>query len=194
MATVAQTIAFMRQRSPRVQFHLHAGDDLYAADYLDKGLADFAVMCEPASFINYHTRRLPEADAWGVYMRPDDPLAARESVRPADLVGRACYLSQQQSSLEHETSPFRNWLGEYHGQIAQAGTYDLVRNAIELTWYDEGALVIAFANLGANEKDGVVFRPFEPLLETSTVLAWKRHRTFGEAAQVFLNAMLDVLR
>ena len=42
---------------------------------------------------------------------------------------------------------------------------------------------------GGYDDDDVTFRPFEPRLETSSVFAWKRHRTFSEASRVFLDTM-----
>lgn len=188
MRQVAQTIAEIHQTHPRIEFHLHTGDDLQASDMLDKGLADFAVICKPANLVNYHTRDLPDKDVWGVLVRVDDPLAAGEGVTPEQLAKRSAYFSRQQVSLSHETSPLRNWLGSYRGRTRQAGTLDLVRNAGAMVAAGD-ALAVTFEGVGGYDTDELVFRPFEPRLETGSVLAWKRHRAFGEASRVFLDAI-----
>lgn len=51
------------------------------------------------------------------------------------------------------------------------------------------ALAVTFRGIGGYDGDELVFRPFEPRLETGSVLAWKRYRTFSEASCVFLDAM-----
>lgn len=192
MRLVAQVVTKVHQAHPQIEFHLHTGDDLQASDMLDKGLADFAVICKPASLVNYHTRELPEKDVWGVLMRADDPLANESGVTPAQLAKRSAYFSRQQVSLSHETNPFRNWLGHYRGRTKQAGTLDLARNAAAMVAAGD-ALAITFEGIGGYDGDGLVFRPFEPRLETGSVFAWKRHRTFNEAGRVFLEAMKEQL-
>ena len=188
MRLVARVIAEIHEAHPKIEFHLHTGDDLQASDMLDKGLADFAVICQPANLVNYHTRELPDKDVWGVLMRSDDPLAAGEGVTPAQLAKRSCYFSRQQVSLSHETNPLRNWLGHYRGHTRQAGTLDLVRNAGAMVAAGD-ALAVTFQGIGGYDTDELTFRPFEPRLETGSVFAWKRHRTFSEASRVFLDAM-----
>ena len=188
MRTVARVITAVHQAHPQIQFHLHTGDDLQASDMIDKGLADFAVICEPANLVNYHTRKLPERDVWGVLMRTDDPLANETGVTAAQLAKRSAYFSRQQVSLSHETNPFRNWLGHYRGRPQQAGTLYPVRNAGAMVAAGD-ALAVTFEGVGGYDGDGLVFRPFEPRFETSSVFAWKRHRTFSEASRVFLDTM-----
>ena len=51
------------------------------------------------------------------------------------------------------------------------------------------ALAVTFQGIGGYDTDELTFRPFEPRLETGSVFAWKRHRTFSEASRVFLDAM-----
>lgn len=188
MRLVARTVTEVHQKHPRIEFHLHTGDDTQASDMLDKGLADFAVICQPANLVNYHTRKLPDKDVWGVLMRADDPLANETGVTAAQLAKRSAYFSRQQVSLSHETNPFRNWLGHYRGRTKQAGTLDLVRNAGAMVAAGD-TLAVTFEGVGGYDGDGLVFRPFEPRFETSSVFAWKRHRTFSEASRVFLDTM-----
>jgi DNA-binding transcriptional LysR family regulator len=188
MRLVARVIAEVHQDHPRIEFHLHTGDDLQASDMLDKGLADFAVICKPANLVNYHTCDLPDKDVWGVLVRADDPLAQEKGVTPAQLAKRSAYFSRQQVSLSHETSPLRNWLGRYRGRVRQTGTLDLVRNAGAMVAAGD-AVAVTFEGVGGYDTDGLVFCPFEPRLETGSVFAWKRHRTFSEASRVFLDAI-----
>ncbi len=192
MHCVARVITELHEQYPGISLHLHTGDDTQASDMLDKGLADFAVICQPAYVVNYHTRKLPDKDVWGVLMRVDDPLAVGEGVTAAQLAKRPCYLSRQQVNLSHETNPLRNWLGHYRGRVKQIGTLDLVRNAGAMVAAGD-ALAVTFQGIGGYDTDKLTFRPFEPRLETGSVFAWKRHRTFNEASRVFLDAIKERL-
>lgn len=121
-------------------------------------------------------------------MRTDDPLVAEEGVTAAQLARRSIYFSRQQVSLSRETSPFRNWMGHYRGRAHQTGTLDLVRNAGAMVAAGD-ALAVTFRGVGGYDTDQLAFRPLMPRLETGSVFAWKRHRTFSEASRVFLDAM-----
>ena len=192
MRTVAAVAARLRGEHPRVRFHLTTGDELAVADQLDKGLVDFGVFCEPAHLAKYHSRMLPEQDTWGVLMRADDALAERETVTATDFAHRPTYVSAQQNSSDHETNPFRNWMGRHRGRFTVAGTYDLVRNEAAMV-AASGDLGLTFEELLGYATDEVVFRPLSPALRTGSYFAWKRSRTFSDAARTFLDLMKEHL-
>ena len=188
MRTVARVAARLREQHPGITCELTTGDAFSVADRLDKGLADLAVFCEPANVAKYHSRRLPDMDTWGVLMRADDPLAQRESIVSSDFARRPCYISAQQRSTEHETNPFRSWMGRKRGQFRTAGTLDLVRNAATMV-AASGELALTFENIGGYTDDELVFRPLSPVLQTGSFVAWKRGRTFSDAARLFIDTL-----
>lgn len=192
MRTIARVAAKLRAKHPGIVIELTTGDAFSVADRLDKGLADIAVFCEPANVAKYHSRRLPEMDTWGVLMRADDPLAQKEAIVSLDFARRPCYISAQQRSTEHETNPFRTWMGRRRGQFKTAGTLDLVRNAATMA-AASGELVLTFESIGGYTDDDLVFRPLSPALLTGSFVAWKRGRTFSDAARFFIDMLKEEL-
>ena len=192
MRTIARVAACLRTQYPGITFELTTGDAFAVADRLDKGLADVAVFCEPADLAKYHSRRLPEADTWGVLMRADDPLVQQEAIVASDFARRPCYISAQQTSGTHETNPFGNWMGRRRGQFKQAGSLDLVRNAATMV-LASGELVITFESIGGYAGDEMVFRPLSPALKTGSFVAWKRGRTFSHVARLFIDTLKEKL-
>ncbi len=190
MRTIARVAAKLRAKHPGIVLELTTGDAFSAADRLDKGLADLAVFCEPANVAKYHSRRLPELDTWGVLMRADDPLAQKEAIVSSDFAHRPCYISAQQRSTEHETNPFRTWMGRRRGQFKTAGTLDLVRNAATMV-AESGELALTFESIGGYTDDKLVFRPLSPTLQTGSFAAWKRGRTFSDAARTFIETLKE---
>jgi DNA-binding transcriptional LysR family regulator len=131
-------------------------------------------------------------DTWGVLMRADDPLAQKEATVSSDFAHRPCFISAQQRSTEHETNPFRAWMGRKRGQFKTAGTLDLVRNAATMI-ATSGELSLSFESIGGYTGDGLVFRPLSPTLRTGSFAAWKRGRTFSDAARLFIDKLKEEL-
>jgi DNA-binding transcriptional LysR family regulator len=131
-------------------------------------------------------------DTWGVLMRADDPLAQKEAIVSSDFVRRPCYISAQQKSTSHETNPFRTWMGRRRGQFKVAGTLDLVRNAATMV-AESGELALTFEGIGGYTGDDLVFRPLSPTLQTGSFAAWKRGRTFSDAARLFIDTLKEEL-
>ncbi len=98
MAYVAKVLAPLRRSYPRIQFHLVSGNEDLIYDSLQKGLLDFGLVCRADAPRTYVFRRIPHDDAWGLMMRADNPLAAKEAVQRDDLFpSRAGSLFRQRS-------------------------------------------------------------------------------------------------
>ena len=72
-----------------------------------------------------HLLQLPETDRWGLAMQKDDPLAQKNVIGPADLIGLPLLVSEQALD-EHR---FQDWWGNVGKEINIIGTYTLVYNA-----------------------------------------------------------------
>ncbi len=73
-----------------------------------------------------------------------------------------------------------------------AGTLDLVRNAAAVI-AASGELSLTFDSIGGYMGDGLVFRPLSPILQTGSFAAWKRGRTFSDAARLFIDTLKEEL-
>lgn len=62
-----------------IRFHIISGDTADLTDRLDKGLFDFCLLLGEIDQSKYEYLTLPYTDTWGVLMRKDSPLAAKEA-------------------------------------------------------------------------------------------------------------------
>ena len=186
LARVAQAL---KDRYPQIHYRLHDGNSDDLAERLDCGLLDFCVLIQPADLSKYHHLHIPEKDAWGLLMRRDNPLAARETIRSADLLGEPLILSEQTTGQAVAHNAFVDWFGENFEKLDVVATYNLAFNATLFAAEGFGSVVALERQTRVDEADVLCFRPFEPRLEVESDLGWKRHRPFSPAAEVFLEAL-----
>lgn len=68
-----------------VDYHISSGNAEFVREQLDKGLIDFGIVFGNVDHSKYNSIELPFKDIWGVLMRQDSPLAAKEKIQPKDL-------------------------------------------------------------------------------------------------------------
>ena len=175
---------------PMIRYHLFSGNADDVAERLDKGLLDFGLFIGTANMERYNYLRLPETDTWGLLMRNDSPLSAKESIQAKDLENIPLIVSRQ-SMVHNELS---GWSGYDIEKLNIVATYNLVYNASLMV--DEGfgyALCLDRLVYSANNNN-FCFRPLEPRLETRLDIAWKKYQVFSKAAEKFLEALQDELK
>lgn len=91
---ISKTIKKMQRLYPNVLFHLPVVMQ-EVAEKLEHGLLDFCIVVEPANMTNFNFLRLPASETWGVLMRKDSPLAAKETITPTDLLSLPLLISRQ---------------------------------------------------------------------------------------------------
>ena len=163
------------------EFYINSAD--YVKERLDSGLLDFGLLLEPVDIAKYDYIRLQEKEIYGVFMRADHPLTAKESLGPEDLLGipliTAGRLSQQKE--------IENWFGDTFPRLNIFGKNNLITSNIAMLVQDnvacaltvEGAVRLFDPNLFA-------FRPLSPELSMGCVLAWKKFQPSSNAAGKFL--------
>ena len=62
---LAKEIALFKKRYPGLRYHVSSGDTEQVTEKLDKGLLDFALICETPDSRKYDYILLPEADSFG---------------------------------------------------------------------------------------------------------------------------------
>lgn len=95
MRLLARAARAMTSCYPQARFHIYSGNTEDVTSRLDSGLLDFALLFEPYDTTKYAYITLPVCDVWGVMMRRDDPLAARESITVDDLKRLPLIVSQE---------------------------------------------------------------------------------------------------
>lgn len=89
---------------------LKSGDGGMVLEVLDKGLIDVAVVYGGVDSAKYERLPRPAADCWGVLLRRDHPLAAKESIRPEDLWEEPLIFSRQILKKDSHADVVRRWL------------------------------------------------------------------------------------
>ena len=102
---LAKEIALFKKRYPGLRYHVSSGDTEQVTEKLDKGLLDFALICETPDSRKYDYILLPEADSFGVVMKSDCPLAKKKKYRPK--ISKACPCSARNSHGKTTSPPGR---------------------------------------------------------------------------------------
>lgn len=120
-------------------------------------------------------------DTWGVLMRRDSPLSARETVSPRNLWDKPLILSRQ---VDNKSGLYR-WLGKEPAELDTVATYNLIYNASLMV--DEGmGYAFTLDKLVNTTGSNLCFRPLRPRLELGMYLVWKKSQIFSRAAELFL--------
>ena len=184
MRDIIRAISPLHKSYPRIHIHLVSGNEELVTDHLQKGLLDFGLLCRSTPPVEYMYRRLSYEDVWGLYMKQDNPLAAKQAVSAKDLLAEPLIVSQQaihSKELEH-------WLHAPAEELSVVATYNLAYNSAFLVEQGFGSM-LGFRNLipaGDPYRPGIVFRPLTPSLTSGNYLVWKKGQSFSRAGRLVL--------
>ena len=178
---LARELRTLKAAVPGLRCHITSGDTEQVTGKLDKGLLDFAVLCETPDARKYDAILFPENDVWGLILPSNDPLAQKACIRASDLVGLPLYTSEQGWEGDIKT-----WAGDRFGELHLEGSSRLAYNAS--LFVREGlGYQLSFQHLvNTSAESGLVFRPLAPKAEVSLYLIWNRYQAFTPIAERFL--------
>ncbi len=181
MLFLSEQIRKFRQKYPLVQFSIHSAiaDDI--KERIEKGILDIGLLMEPVDIGKYEFIRMPQKEKWGILVRKDSELAAKESINPKDLTNVPLIMVKR----ELVKNELASWFGDYYEGVQIAATYNLILNAASMV--ERGVGVALCFDLGASFYEDLCFIPLAPTLETGSVLVWKKNQTLGAAASQFMS-------
>ena len=106
MKLIARIIRELREEYPGIRYHIYSGKTEEVEERVDKGILDFGILIQPINISKYDCINLPLKDVWGVIMRKDSPLAAKESISFRDLQGLPLICSRQNPQSKREKSGY----------------------------------------------------------------------------------------
>ena len=178
---LARELRMMKIQYPGLRYHITSGDTEQVTEKLDKGLLDFAVICDAPNVKKYGSIAFPEGDIWGLILPDDAPLARKDVVQVDDLAGLPLFTSEQ--GWEGD---IKKWAGERFGELHLEGSFRLAYNASMFVREGLG-YQLSFQHLvDVSQDSGLVFRPLFPKLEAKLYLIWNRYQTFTPIAERFL--------
>lgn len=184
---LARQVKALQVQHPRIRVHLYSGDRSDLAERLEQGLLDFAVLVESNDLAKYNHLPLPGVDAWGVILRRDHPLAAKETFSPGDLLDVPLICPRQ--GLQQELS---GWFQEKVDQLNIVATCNLAYNGGILAREGLGCLLSFDKLVDTGPGSPLCFRPLAPPLHSKLFLVWKKYAVFSPAAEVFLEEFRNI--
>ena len=109
---LAREIRTFKETYPGLKYHITSGDTEQVTEKLDKGLLDFAVICETPDERKYNYILFPEADYFGAIVPASSALAEKECITPQDLAGQPLFCSEQSWGND-----IRPWAGDTFPQL-----------------------------------------------------------------------------
>ena len=178
---LAREIRTFKKTYPDLKYHITSGDTEQVTEKLDKGLLDFAVICETPDERKYHSVRFPEADYFGAVIPAGSELAKKDGITADDLAGLPLFTSEQ--SWENDIRP---WAGEKFSRLRLEGSFRLAYNGSMFAREGLGILLTLNNLIDTSPESGLVFRPLLPHLEMKMYLIWNRYQSFTPIAERFL--------
>ncbi|MFL0498384.1 LysR family transcriptional regulator [Priestia megaterium] len=189
MKQIARVAKDVQLRYPNIRYHLYSGNEEDITERLDKGLLDFGILIQPADISKYNYLNIPAKDVWGIVMRKDSPLAAKETIQAADLLNVPLICSRQAIKQTFSKNEFTDWFGEDFHKLNIVTTYNLAYNAAIMVDEGIGYALVLDKIVNTSSNSNICFRPLEPRLESGLNIVWKKHQLFSAAADVFLKEM-----
>jgi DNA-binding transcriptional LysR family regulator len=175
---LARELHALKVQYPGLRYHITSGDTEQVTEKLDKGLLDFAVICDAPNGKKYDSIVFPEGDTWGLILPKEDPLAKKENIRVDDLVGLPLFTSEQ--GWEGD---IRKWAGNRFPELHLEGSFRLAYNASMFVREGLGYQLSFQQLVDVSESSGLTFRPLEPRLESKLYLIWNRYQAFTPIAE-----------
>ena len=177
---LAREIYKLKEKYPNFTYHITSGDTEQVTEKLDKGILDFAVLCETPDSNKYEYVKFPEADVWGAIISSSHPLAKKKSIHVSDLIGQPLFVSEQSWNNEIKT-----WAKERFPKLKLEGSFRLSYNGSVFARENLGIL-LTFKDLINTEGTDMVLRPLSPELKSELYLIWNKYQAFTPIAEKFL--------
>ena len=178
---LARELRTLKNSYPGLRCHITSGDTEQVTEKLDKGLLDFAVLCDEPDPRKYDAICFPERDLWGLILPAGDALAKKETIRVEDLVSLPLFTSEQ--GWEGD---IRRWAGDRFDQLHLEGSSRLAYNASLFVREGLGYQLTFDHLVDVSKESGLVFRPLAPRAEVRLYLIWNKYQTFTPIAERFL--------
>ena len=178
---LAREIHEFKKVYPDLRYHITSGDTEQVTERLDKGLLDFAVICETPDERKYNFILFPEADYFGAVIPADSELAKKEKIKVDDLVGLPLFCSEQ--SWENDIRP---WAKERFRELHLEGSFRLSYNGSMFAREGLGILLTLNNLIDTSPESGMVFRPLTPHVEMKMYLIWNKYQSFTPIAERFM--------
>ena len=180
MHRLAECAADFSRRYPLVRFSLFSGTADVVKERMDHGLIDVGLLMEPIAVEKYNFVRTDVVERQVAFMRPDDPLAGQEAIRPEQLSGKPLILPYRYQNL------MRNWMGPYFHEENVRFVENLPTMGAVLAAMGQGYMLTIQGAMPFRDPSKLAVVPLSGSQELHSILAWKRGQPFSPAAELFI--------
>lgn len=179
---LTDTMLKFHEHYPKVQYEFYSNNSEHIRERLDRGLLDFGLLLEPIDMERYDYIRIHEKERWGLFMRDSNPLAKKEKMTKDDLKG-VPLVTPHRLSMQKEIA---RWLDHDFSSLYTLATCNVITNGTLLVDNGHVCFLTIEGSIDLMEGRGFVFRPLEPELFMTSVLAWKKYQPLPSASRAFL--------
>ena len=175
--TLAKICRRYKEKYPLVQIGIHTAtaDTIY--EMMNKGLVDIALFMEPVDTEGLDYIRMKDSDQWVVGMKPDDPLADKQYIEKADLLGKSLILPERVGVQ----SELANWFGKDFSKLDISFISNLGTNAGVMAANGLGYPISIEGAVKYWREDILVQRKLYPEITANCVIAWRRNIPYSQA-------------
>lgn len=177
-----ELIRTFREKYPRVTFDLYTATADHVKARMDRGITDLGLLLEPIDMGKYEFIRLDQEERWVVAMHPESPLAKKKKVTARDLADVPLVMPHRLNVR----SELASWFGDYYEGLHVLFTSNLPSNSSVIVRHGLAYALLIGGTLSYWDQTKITYRPLEPELKATCVLAWKRQQPFGMAAEKFI--------
>ena len=187
---VMQVAAKLKKQHPAINFHIITGDGSSNLYLLERGLIDFAYDYGKHDPGKYQEITLPVHDNWGLLLRADTELAAKDTITAEDLWKQPLLISRQVLLDKTHGEALLQWLRKPFDELNIVGSYNLLFNASLMVETGIGC-ALAFADIINTANSNLCFRPLKPTVSAQPNIFWKRSHFFSQASYKFLELLKE---
>lgn len=170
------------KKHPLVGYDLYTANADLVKEQMDKGLVDIGLLLEPINVEKYDFIRLSTRERWVVLMRPDDPLAQKESITSQDLENLPVIFPRR-LNVQNELA---SWFGDSFDRLHVLFTSNLSTNGAIMVHNGLAYSVVVEGAVPFWDPSKITYRPLLPELTATSVLAWKKQQPLSLAATKFI--------
>lgn len=178
---LAKCFKTMISEHPDLHLHIESGDGIDVLYKLDKGLVDLALILGSIDTSKYDYINLPVYDTWGVLMRKDSALAAKEYITVDDLADEPLIISRQALHKKE----INKWFDNRTDNLNIIATYNLAYNASLMAEENLG-YVLTLDKLINTADSNLKFTPLYPQTTIDIKLVWKKYQINSKAVERFV--------
>ena len=182
---IARAAKELYQIYPGIHYHISSGNAEFVREQLDKGLIDFGIVFGNVDHSKYNSIELPLKDIWGVLMRQDSPLAAKEKIQPKDLWDKPLIVSNQDDSK----TTLIAWIKKELSELEIVATYNLLFNASLMVEEGLGYAIGLDKIINTSGNSTLCFRPLSPQKEAGMHIVWKKYQVFSKSSEKFIEKL-----